>query len=398
MERIIFHCDLNNFYASVECKKAPSLAKKPVAVCGSSEERKGIVLAKNEIAKAYGIKTGEAIWEAKRKCHSLVIVPPDHKAYAYYSRQVRDIYERYTDLIEPFGIDECWLDMSGSAHLFGGAEKAAYAIKEEVKKEIGLTISCGVSFNKVLAKLGSDLKKPDAVTVLSRDKWRERVHPLPAEYLMGVGRKTHKRLISRGIITIGDLARADDELMRIICGKMGVTLSKWARGLDDSPVVRYEYLPKRQSIGRGVTCPRDLKTLDDVSCVLHKLSCEVAKSLRRENVAAKKIQIEVKRTDLSRNEYMMTLSRAVRTSVEIWQASLDLFSAKHDIAHVPVRALSVRACELNDDNEPYQLVLFEDTEKIKKYEALDEMMDKVNERCGSHTLDIASCRYTKVRL
>lgn len=398
MERIILHCDLNNFFASVECIKEPSLFEKPMAVCGNTEERRGIVLAKNEIAKAYGVKTGEAVWEAKKKCPHLITVSPDMKAYSLYSKKVRDIYENYTDLVEPFGIDECWLDISGSAHLFGGGVNTAHMIKDEVKRSTGLTISCGVSFNKTLAKLGSDLKKPDAVTVLSLESWKKRVHPLPASSLMGVGRSTYERLSSRGILTIGDMAKADDNLMKKLCGKNGIMLSRLARGIDDSPVIRYEHLPRRQSIGRGATCPKDLNKLGEVSAVILKLAHEVAGSLRGERVAAGRIQLEVKRNDMSKNEYTAPLFCATQTAYDIWRASFKLFCSRYNIKNYPVRAITVRACELVSETEPRQVLMFEDITNIQKHEKIERAMDVINARYGKHTVDVASCKYTPVRV
>lgn len=224
MERTILHCDMNNFYASVECMLNPKLKGHPVAVCGSTEERHGIVLAKNYEAKAYGVQTGEVVWQAKQKCKDLIVVNPHYLEYIKYSRLAREIYSRFTDLIEPFGMDECWLDVSGSTDLFGTGEKIAEKIKETIKFELGLTISVGVSFNKIFAKLGSDMKKPDAITVIKKDTFKKKIWNLPASDMLGVGRATKKKLDNYGIYTIGDLAQTSPNLLQTTLGKNGILL------------------------------------------------------------------------------------------------------------------------------------------------------------------------------
>ena len=398
MERIILHCDLNNFYASVECMKDPALKKVPLAVCGSREERRGIVLAKNEKAKALGVKTGEAIWEAKMKCPDLVTVPPDMREYIYRSGQVRRVYENYTDTVEPFGIDECWLDMTGSAHLFGGGVSAADMIREEVKARTGLTISCGVSFNKVFAKLGSDLKKPDAVTVIPPGDWRNIVHPLPASALIGVGRKTDKKLRSRGIFTVGDIAAADERLIGDMLGKNGLWLMRAARGLENAPVVKGEYMPEPKSIGRGATYPHDITKPEEISTLILKLSHEVARKLRAGRYFADRIQLTVKRSDLSHREYGAPLMFNTQTAYDIWRCALELFLSRHDLRAFPVRALSVRACGLSGEHEPRQLSIFEGSgERLKRARA-ERAMDEINARFGKRTIQAASCRFDPVKL
>ena len=207
MNRSILHCDMNNFYASVECMLDPSLRKYPVAVCGSVEERHGIVLAKNYAAKAFDVKTGDAVWQAKQKCKDLVIVPPHYEEYIKYSKLARSVYSRFTDQVEPYGMDECWLDISGTEHIYGSPERVANKIRETIKFELGLTISVGVSFNKIFAKLGSDMKKPDAITVIEKDTFRDKIWGLPASDLLGVGRATQRVLDSYCIRTIGDKER-----------------------------------------------------------------------------------------------------------------------------------------------------------------------------------------------
>ena len=270
MQRVILHCDMNNFYASVECMLNPELKNKPVAVCGSVEERHGIVLAKNYAAKAFGVSTGEAIWQAKQRCQDLVIVEPHYEQYMKFSKLAREIYGRYTDQIEPYGMDECWLDVTGSGCMGTGFE-IADEIRRTVKFELGLTISAGVSFNKIFAKLGSDMKKPDAITCIEADSFREKIWCLPASDLLGVGRATEKVLSGYGIHTIGELAATSDDFLKCRLGKNGLAIKKYANGLDDSPVMRSDYVSPVKSIGHGITTMQDLENKAEVWCVMLEL-------------------------------------------------------------------------------------------------------------------------------
>ena len=239
MERVILHSDLNNFYASVECAENPELKNRVVIICGNAKQRRGVVVAKNELAKKKGIKTGDTVWQAQKKCPDLVTVAPDLEKYRKVSQKVREIYYRYTDKVEPFGLDEAWLDVTGSIRLFGSGKEIADEIRKVVKEELGLTVSIGVSFNKVFAKLGSDMKKPDATTCITRENFREKVWPLSVGEILYAGRVTRKVLYSYGIDTIGKLALAEPEFLEQILGKGGLALSLYARGEDDSPVAGY---------------------------------------------------------------------------------------------------------------------------------------------------------------
>ena len=271
---------MNSFYASVECMLNPSLKGKPVAVGGSAESRHGIILAKSQEAKACGVKTGEALWQAREKCSDLIIIEPHYEEYMKYSEKAHEIYRRYTDLIEPFGLDECWLDVTSSLSLFGSGAVIAESIRETVKFELGLTVSIGVSFNKIFAKLGSDLKKPDAVTCIEKANFREKIWPLPASDLLGVGRATTKKFESCGIITIGDLAKTDVDFLRRRFGKCGEQLWVYANGLDSSRVKHDSYLREIKSIGHGITCVSDLVSTDEVWKVFLQLSQDVSRRLK----------------------------------------------------------------------------------------------------------------------
>lgn len=387
--RTILHCDLNNFYASVACHDNPLLKDKVVAVGGDVEERHGIILAKNELAKQYGISTGEAIWQAKQKCPSLIVVPPDFKRYMYFSKKVRGVYERYTDLIEPFGIDECWLDVTGSHRLFGSAVDIADTIRNEVKNEFGLTLSVGVSFNKVFAKLGSDLKKPDATNLIPFERFKEIVWPLSVNRLLGVGRSTEKKLNSLAIFTIGDLAATDPEVLNIRLGKNGVMLWHYANGDENSSVLKndYKYTPK--SIGRSVTCPKDLCNFSDVYRVFLSLSEEVARELRKEDMEAHSIQVHIRDDLLQVHEFMMRLDQAVQASRRLADEGIKLLKRNYDFQR-PLRSVGIRAVALGRYTGECQLSFFEDRMKLIKLDMLETSVDKVRERFGDDILVRAS--------
>ena len=315
MDRVIFHCDLNCFYASVELLSHPELREVPVAVagdpasrhgiilaknepakqCGAPDSRHGIILAKNEPAKTFGVKTAETIWQAKKKCPNLVLLPAHHRLYREYSNKVNAIYDEYTDLAESFGIDESWLDVTNTLHLFGGDAKAlANAIRQRVKRELGLTLSVGVSFNKVFAKLGSDYKKPDATTVISRENWRSIVWPLPVGDLLYVGGAAQKLLGQYGVKTIGQLAACKKETLETLMGKMGTQLYEYANGLDSAPVrARLDAEPVK-SVGNGTTFPQNLTTRIQVRSGIAVLADSVATRLRREGLYAGGVHVTVR--------------------------------------------------------------------------------------------------------
>jgi len=280
MSRTILHVDLNNYYASVECLYNPEIRDKPVIVCGDAEARHGIILAKNYIAKSMGVKTGEAIWEAKQKCPGLVLVRADFQKYLRFSRLARAIYADYTDQIEPFGIDEAWLDISGTEKIFGTGPDIANKIRQRLKSELGLTGSVGVSWNKIFAKLGSDMKKPDATTVISEDNFRDVVWPLPVGELLYVGRSTRCQLQNRAIYTIGDLANRDIKSLRLLLGTWGETLHSFANGLDSAPVRQTDESSIIKSVGNSTTTTRDLANNQDVKLIIYVLAGSVAARLR----------------------------------------------------------------------------------------------------------------------
>lgn len=308
MLRSILHCDMNNFYASVECMLDPALKKYPIAVCGSVEERHGIVLAKNYKAKAFDVKTGDAVWQAKQKCKDLVVVPPHYEEYIKYSKLARSVYERYTDQVEPYGMDECWLDISGTESLFGSPEKVANEIRETMKFELGLTISVGVSFNKIFAKLGSDMKKPDAVTVIPKDTFREKIWGLPAADLLGVGRATQRVLDSYCIRTIGDLANTDPEFLRRRLGKNGVVLWNYANGNDLSLVAKKDFVSPIKSVGHGITTVADLEKPEQVWPVFLELTQDIGHKLRVHGLSAEGVAIHIRDNTLNTRQWQTKIA------------------------------------------------------------------------------------------
>ncbi len=389
MIREILHCDLNNFYATVACRDDPSLKGKAVAVGGSREERHGIILAKNEIAKSFGVSTGEAIWQAQLKCPSLVVVPPDFKRYTYFSGQVRKIYERYTDLVEPFGIDECWLDVTGSRRLFGNGVEIADRIRREIIEEQGLTASVGVSFNKIFAKLGSDLKKPNATNVIPYDRFREIVWPLEVNRLLGVGPATERKLHSLAVFTIGDLANADFEAVRLRLGKNGALLYRFANGEENSAVLKTDFKYRPQSIGRSVTCPKDLNTFDEVYRVFLRLADEVARELRREDMEAHSIAVHIRDNRLQTKEFMTSVDVPIQTAKRLADEGIKLLKSNYGFEY-PLRSVGVRAINLRDYSPEYQLSFFDNRTRIIKQELIERSMDKIRDRYGDSAVVRAS--------
>ncbi len=387
--RTILHCDMNNCFASIEIKLNPALRGKPVAVCGSKEERHGIVLAKSEEAKKYGVKTAEVIWQAQRKCPDLIIVPPHFEEYRKYSRLARKIYCEYTDLVESFGLDECWLDVTGSERLFGSGEKIAYEIKERIKAELGVTISVGVSFNKVFAKLGSDLKKPDAVTVIPYLGFQRLIWNLPVSDMLGVGQKTAVKLSSYGIHTIGDLARVPPEIMKRRMGKAGEEIWRYANGLDCSPVSKEDFIPPPKSIGRGVTCAKDLFSAEEVWRVLYLLAEEVAGGLRKEHFSALGVQLVIRDNTLFDKQLQKQLILPTQSAKEIAKQAFSLFEGYYHWTH-PVRALTVRVLHLIDEKTPEQIFWDSDIEKREKTERIESTVFKLRNRFGKNCVTAAT--------
>ena len=390
MERVIFHCDCNSFYASVELLHHPELRGVPTAVCGDPEHRHGIILAKNEAAKKFGIQTAETVYSALKKCPGLHLLPPHHDEYRVFSRRINAIYAEYTDRVEPFGIDESWLDMTGTWHLFGPSPAAvADAVRTRVKAETGLTLSVGVSFNKVFAKLGSDYKKPDATTVIGPENYRDIVWPLPVGALLYVGDSVRGTLAGLGIRTIGQLAAADPEGLRLALGKLGTELSRYARGQDDAPVRRADERPEVKSVGNGMTFKRDLVGRDDVRAGVVALADEVAARLRGHGLYAGAVQITIKDTSLKAITRQKQLEAPTHLAKVLAEACMQLIAANWP-AKKPIRMLTVTALSLTD-GAARQLSLFDEARREDpKREQLEKSLDAIRKKYGRRAIGAGS--------
>ena len=354
VDRVILHCDLNSFYASVELLSRPELRELPVAVCGDPASRKGIILAKNEPAKACGVKTAETIWQARRKCPDLVLLPPHHDLYREFSHLVNAIYGQYTDLVEPFGSDESWLDITGSMHLFGGdAAAIADELRRRVRVELGLTLSVGVSFNKVFAKLGSDYRKPDATTVISRENWREIVWPLPVGSILFAGPAAQKALAQYGIRTLGQLAAADLGLVEGLLGKMGRQLWRCANGLDDAPVRPQHEKEPVKSVGNSSTFPDNLTTRDQVRRGAARLCDSVAARLRQQGLYCRAVQVGLRDPSFHNISRQKHLGHSTHLMRELLEAAMELIDGLWRPPS-PIRLISVTALDLTDTRETYE--------------------------------------------
>ena len=381
MERVILHCDANAFYASVECLYTPSIRHRPVAVCGSVEERHGIVLTKNQIAKQFGVQTGEAIWQARQKCPDLICVPPDYGLYIRFSKRMRRIYEEYSDRVESFGLDEAWIDLSNPGLTIRDGERIAHEIRLRVKRELGITVSVGVSFNKIFAKLGSDMKKPDAVTVIPADSFREKVWPLPVGDLLFVGPATRRKLADMNVRTIGDLARFDAECLRGRLGKPGRVLKAYAAGLDRSPVMPADARMAIQSVGNSATPPHDLQTPADARCLCYLLAESVAARLRQEGLRARCVSISARNAELVTRSCQQTLTRATSLTGEIAQAAMRLFDRRFAL-NFPYRSVGLSCSALTTDDAPVQLDFLGDEARRIKTERLESAIDGLRRRFG----------------
>lgn len=384
-ERTILHSDMNCFYASVEMMLDPSLRGKAVAVCGSTENRHGIVLAKSELAKKAGVKTGMVNWEARQLCPNLIMVKPQYDQYLKYSELARNIYQRYTDQVEPYGMDECWLDVTGSRSVCGDGAKIAENIRQTVKEELGLTVSIGVSFNKIFAKLGSDMKKPDAITEITRESFRDKVWQLPASDLLYVGRATTAKFNNYGIHTIGDIAAADPNLLKRMLGVNGLQLWQYAAGKDDTPVMHKDFVSPIKSVGHGITCIADLLNEEEVWKVMLELSQDIGHRLRLHKLKATGVQISVRSNDLGYRQFQGPLSFSTQSPMLMAKKALILFHDNYRWS-TPVRAVTVRAINLIPQESPEQIDLFTDMRRMEKVEKLDDCIEEIRRRFGKRAV------------
>ena len=381
MSRVILHCDANSFYASVEMLYNPDIRDLPVAVGGSVEARHGIILTKNQKAKACGIKTGEAIWQAKQKCPALVCVPPDYPLYVRFSRKMRRLYEQYSDRVESFGLDEAWIDLTNPGVTIADGERVAQEIRERVKHELGITVSVGVSFNKIFAKLGSDMRKPDVVTVIPRSSFRERIWHLPAGELLYVGPSTRRRLARMNIQTIGDLAQLDTAVAQYCLGKNGLLLKAYANGLDESPVMPVDFRAAIKSVGNSTTPPHDIETVEDARCIYYLLAESVAARLRQEGFRARCVTITARTTELVTSSHQRMLQKPTNLSGEIARMAMQLFGERFQDG-LPYRSVGISCSRLTLDDAPIQLDFMGDEEKRMALEDMERSIDDLRRRFG----------------
>lgn len=389
-DRVILHCDMNGFYASVELLEHPELRDKPMAVSGDPDNRHGIILAKNQLAKEYGVVTAETIWKAKQKCPDLQLVRPHMEKYRYYSGLINEIYQRFTDMVEPFSIDESWLDVTASQKLFGTGKEIADAIRQTVKSELGMTLSSGVSFNKTFAKMGSEYKKPDATTEITRKNFKELLWPLPAGELFGVGRATNEKLRHLGIRTIGDIAGSKKEFLTAMFGKQGTLMWEHANGIDDDPVSLYNEREQIKSVGNGITFRRDLVTSDDIAIAVKGLSDTVAGRLRKYGLKACGVKVDIK------DPHFKVISRQKQLISPTWLAE-EIASAASEIISQswckgsPIRMLTITGINLTEQVSQEQLSLFgTDIMTKEKMEKMELTMDEVRKKYGKHAIGFAS--------
>ncbi len=382
--RVILHCDCNNFYASVELLKYPELRRKPVAVAGDPEGRHGIILAKNMIAKGYGVQTAETVWQARKKCPGLILLPPHHDEYEAMSHRVNTIYQRVTDQVEPFSVDESWLDVTGSQRLFGDGKAIADLLRQRVREELGITISAGVSDNKTWAKLGSDYKKPDATTVITRENVAELLSPLPIQDMLFVGRAAAEILQRHGVTTIGMLAAAPRENLVRWLGKQGESLHAMANGLDDTPVRRWGETEAVKSVGNGMTFPHDLVGEEAWKAGLMPLCDSVGSRLRAQGLKCRTITLQIKDPALKVISRQKTLPMSTNlTKVIFREALMILQQCWHKDA--PIRLLTVTASALcaEDAAETAQLSFLTEVKPDDPRQArIEQAVDDVRRRFG----------------
>lgn len=381
-ERAILHSDANCFYASVETVLHPELRGKAMAVCGSTEERHGIVLAKSELAKKAGVKTGMANWQARECCPGLIIVPPHYDFYLKFSKFLHEIYQRYTDLVEPYGMDECWLDITDNPD---APMEIAEAIRQSVKEELALTVSIGVSFNKIFAKLGSDMKKPDAITEITPGNFREKVWPLPCSELLYCGPATTAKLNGMCVRTIGDLAKMDPEFLKRRFGKNGVDLWKFANGLDTSRVAHQDYSAPAKSVGHGITCTADLDNMEEARKVIYSLAQDIGHKLRLMHQRAKGMHLYVRDSELLGYGWQIKLEQPTQEEQTIAAAAVELLREKYEWRN-RIRALTMSAINLENADTPTQTSLFFDHTQQERTQRLNRAVDEIRDKFGKRAI------------
>lgn len=396
MERTILHCDCNAYFASVESIDRPELKRVPMAVCGDPKSRHGIILAKNELAKQYGVTTAETVWQAKKKCPSLVLIPPSHGKYGYYSQKINAIYQEFTDRVEPFGVDESWLDVTGCLASFSGSGRAfADYLRNRIREEFSLTISVGVSFNKMFAKLGSDYKKPDATTVITRENFQTLLWPLPAQAMLFVGKAASSVLTGAGILTIGDIARSGRDQMTTLLGRSGESIWAYACGLDDSPVRQVGDTDQAKSIGNSITFRRNLSGDADIRAGLTLLSDSVGTRLRKHGLYCTTVQVQIKDPNLKTIQRQKRLPVATDATSEILSAAVSLVKSVWPDG-APIRLLSVTATGLTEESAIQMRLVDDDSAMREKTAKLDRAIDRIRTKYGKQAISYANVLQTDI--
>ena len=389
MKKVILHSDMNSCYASIEAKLNPKLRNIPLAVCGNPLNRNGIILAKSEMAKKMGVKTGEPIWQALAKCKDLTLVPPQYDQYLKHSKMAKKIYYEYTNQVESFGLDECFLDVTGSTHLFGSGEEIAKIIKERIKNDLGITVSIGVSFCKIFAKLGSDMKKPDAITIISEENFKEKVWPLDVDEMVGVGKATKRKLNGIGVFTLGDLANSPLETIKNLLGINGVYLWEYANGLDIRNVHDIDDKEVIKTIGNSSTCRKDLLTDKEVFNVMQELSFSVSRRLREAELCATGVEIFIRDNQLRSVFYQAPLPMATKSSITLTRYGMDLFKKMYKWDY-PIRAVGIRAIRLVGEGSFSQMDVFSQYKKLVKDEKCDQALYEIRKKYGKDAITFLS--------
>lgn len=380
-EQIIFHCDANSFFASVEIASRPALKDKPVAVTGNPEKRTGIILTKNEIAKKFGVQTGEVIWKAKQKCPNLICLPPHYKLYEEYSNRLRAIYEKYTDRVESFGIDECWLDVTDTLKFFGDAKSLANKIRNEVKNTLNITISVGVSFSKLFAKVGSDMKKPDATTVISRENFKQILYPLPITTVIGIGKRLEKRYNKIGVFKLGQIVEIPDFVLKKKFGILGLELKQKLLGNDNEEVKKCDFTVPPKSIGNSTTTIKDIYSRKEILTVIRALCEEVSTRLRQQLLMTSTLSVTIKTAQFEYFQNAMHIEYPTNNAKDLVVKSLEILDSFWKY-NVPVRAIRVCSYNLTKSNS-VQLNMFNN---LDKKNAINTAIDKIRDKYGYYSI------------
>lgn len=391
MDRVILHCDMNSFYAQVSLLDFPELREKPVAIAGNPKKRHGVILAKNEAAKKYKVKTAETIWQATKKCPGLILLPPKMGEYKYYSNLIYKVYLEFTDQVEPYSIDESWLDVTESRRLFGDGKTMADCIREEVKSRYGLTLSAGVSFTKTFAKMGSELKKPDATTVISRENYQQILWPMPVSEMFMIGRATSEKLVSVGIKTIGDLAIADRKMLEALLGKNGPALANHAAGIAGSRVATYTEREEAKSVGNGLTFSKNLIGISDIQKAVRGLADKVATRMRRKNIYAGGLRVEIKDPYFEVFPRQEKWDRPSNSTDDIVKSAMKIITKAWNVNN-PIRMLTLTAIYITNEDDSYQLSFAEisKAQDNEKSLTVDHTLDEIRNRFGSSSITFAN--------